>query len=389
MSFTEITSESWFSRIGSSIKGIIVGIVLIPIAIIVLFWNEGRAVKRSEDLDDGASKIVKIDAASVVAANEGKLVHVTGQTATEETLTDPTYKVTQKNVVKLQRLVEFYQFKENVETTSKKKLGGSKETKKTYTYSKAWVGSPIDSSQFKDTAYQSKNTVSHQVSDQSFSSKAVSLGAFALSAKQIGSISATTPLTLNGSELDPVPSTEADPTDTAKKAPYQISGNYFYHGAKPNAPSIGDVRISFKTAPVGDTSIIAQQNNNSFVAYQSTNDALDMLKSGIHSSEAMFAQAEDANSNLSWFLRAGGAIAMAIGFGMILKPLSVVMDVIPFLGSIAGTGTGLIAILLSVIISSGVIAVAWLFHRPLLSGVLLLVIIGAIFLIRKKMTAKA
>ena len=170
MSFTEITSESWFSRIGSSIKGIIVGIVLIPIAIIVLFWNEGRAVKRSEDLDDGANKIVKIDAASVVAANEGKLVHVTGQTATEETLTDPTYKVTQKNVVKLQRLVEFYQFKENVETTSKKKLGCTKETKKTYTYSKAWVGSPIDSSQFKDTAYQSKNTVSHQVSGQSVSS---------------------------------------------------------------------------------------------------------------------------------------------------------------------------------------------------------------------------
>jgi hypothetical protein len=43
-SFTEVTSESWFSRIGGAIKGVFSGIVLCFAAVVLLFWNEGRAV---------------------------------------------------------------------------------------------------------------------------------------------------------------------------------------------------------------------------------------------------------------------------------------------------------------------------------------------------------
>ena len=52
-SFTETVTTGWFSRIGSSIKGILGGIVLIVIAFPVLFFNEGSAVKTRKDLNQG------------------------------------------------------------------------------------------------------------------------------------------------------------------------------------------------------------------------------------------------------------------------------------------------------------------------------------------------
>lgn len=41
---TEVTKQSWFSRIGGSFKGVAFGALLVIAAIPLLFWNEGRAV---------------------------------------------------------------------------------------------------------------------------------------------------------------------------------------------------------------------------------------------------------------------------------------------------------------------------------------------------------
>jgi len=38
-SYTEISREGWFSRIGGSIKGILFGLVAIPVCVILLWWN--------------------------------------------------------------------------------------------------------------------------------------------------------------------------------------------------------------------------------------------------------------------------------------------------------------------------------------------------------------
>lgn len=91
--FTEVTHKSWFSRIGSSIKGIVIGIILFLIAFPVLFWNEGRAVKRAKSLTEGSKVVVSVPAHSVNPENEGELVHVTGKADTEETVTDPVFGV--------------------------------------------------------------------------------------------------------------------------------------------------------------------------------------------------------------------------------------------------------------------------------------------------------
>ena len=146
--FTEVTTESWLGRIGGAFEGIIVGLVLFIAAFPVLFWNEGRAVRRYQTLNEGAGSVISLPAARVLSEYDGKLVHVTGQAVTDEIVTDPEFGVA-VSAIKLKRKAEMYQWKENKQRKTKKKLGGGKKTVTTYSYSKSWSSSLIHSDNFK------------------------------------------------------------------------------------------------------------------------------------------------------------------------------------------------------------------------------------------------
>jgi len=64
-----------------------------------------------------------------------------------------------------------------------------------------------------------------------------------------------------------------------------------------------------------------------------------------------------------------------VGFAMILRPLAVVGDVIPILGDIIRAGTGLVALICTVAIAPLVIAIGWLWYRPLVG--IALIVVGA------------
>jgi hypothetical protein len=83
--FTEVTNESWLGRIGGAFTGILIGLVLFIAAFPVLFWNEGRAVKRYQTLNEGAGSVIS----RVLSEYDGKLVHVSGNAVTDEIVTDP------------------------------------------------------------------------------------------------------------------------------------------------------------------------------------------------------------------------------------------------------------------------------------------------------------
>ena len=153
--FTEVTNESWFGRIGSSIKGIIIGLLLFVIAFPLLWWNEGRAVNTAKKINFAKDNIVLASAADIDKTNENKLIHISGKATTGETLTDATFGVSVK-AIKLLRKVDMYQWEEKKESTSKKKLGGGKKTKTTYTYTKQWTPKLINSSSFKQQSYKNQ-----------------------------------------------------------------------------------------------------------------------------------------------------------------------------------------------------------------------------------------
>jgi hypothetical protein len=154
---------------------------------------------------------------------------------------------------------------------------------------------------------------------------------------------------------------------------------------------VGDLRIKLLKTDASDVSVVAKQTGNALGPWQtSQGTTIDLLDKGTLTADQMFSSAESANETRTWIVRLLGFLCMFIGFGMIFKPLSVVADVVPFIGSVVGMGTGIVAFALSAPLSLVTIAVAWIVYRPLLGISLLVVGIGVfvgIFMMARKKQA--
>jgi hypothetical protein len=102
----------------------------------------------------------------------------------------------------------------------------------------------------------------------------------------------------------------------------------------------------------------------------------------------MFAAAQSENTFIAWLLRLVGSIVMFIGTALVFTPLKVLADVLPLAGRIVGAGTGFIAFLLSAVSTTTIIALSWLWYRPLLGIALLALAAGGLFLIKKAFKPK-
>jgi hypothetical protein len=366
---TEVTSTSWFGRIGNSIKSFLFGIVMFVAAFPVLWWNEGRAVRTEKSLHEGQGKVVSVPADRVDPSNNQKLIHITGKANTTETLTDPDFLVA-ANAIKLRRRVEMYQWKENKKEETRKKLGGGTETVTTYTYEKTWDDSPIDSSNFREASeHQNPPAMPYQSRDAE--AEHVTVGAFTLTPSLVGQMS----------DYDAIPVTDQNlaalPAETKSKL--KVSNNSFFLGGDPAAPQVGDVRISFSAVNPGDVSIVSQQAGTSFQPYHaSAGMDIEMLKRGVFTAQQMFQSALQANTIMTWILRAIGWFVMFLGLAMFFRPISVVGDVVPLFGSMLAFGTGLFAFVISAVLAVLTIGVAWVVYRPVLGIALLSAAIGVL-----------
>src|SRR5579859_3148570 len=122
-SYTEVTRQGWLSRVGGSLVGMLFGVLLVPISIVLIYWNEGRAVEAIRSLDQGAKQTVEAPA-TPSTANDGKLVHLTGALAMSAPARDPAFHVSAPDAVRLRRHVEMYQWKEDTSTSTHDNLGG-------------------------------------------------------------------------------------------------------------------------------------------------------------------------------------------------------------------------------------------------------------------------
>lgn len=357
-SFTVTTRQGWFSRIAGSVVGVLIGFLLVLGMIFLLFWNEGRAVQTAQSLAEGAGAVVDVSADAIDPANEGRLVHTSGTVASDETLTDPDFGITATGVSLIRR-AEMYQWKEESRSETKKNLGGSEETVTTYTYSRGWDDSRQDSSNFKQPDGHQNPEMRWQ--DRTFALSQASMGAWRLDTQTLSRI--------GGEEA--LPLTPADGQKVGQTFGWsgaKIVQSRIYIGRDPNAPQVGDQRISYELVKLGPISVVAQQRGDGFTPYQTqAGDALFMVERGTVPASEMFADAVAANTTLTWILRGVGLLLLAVGFGLTMGPIGVIADVIPFLGSIVRMGTGLVAFLLAIVVGTIVIAIAWFWYRPLLA----------------------
>lgn len=252
MASTRVTKVGYGKKLEDSIKGIFGGFIAILIAIVLLWWNEGNSVKELKKVKEGKAALVEISSETVNPENEGSLVHLSGFATTNDTLADPRFGI-EVNAIKLERVVEMYQYKETKKTEENDNLGGSTTKTETFTYEEVWSSSLINSDNF----YESwrKNPKYFDNKAENWSANNVTLEAFNLSDGIINSMSGYEALAVN-----------SETTDTSQ-GNFKITQGIIYYGADAKFPEIGDERISYRVLYPQDVSIIAQQFGQTFKPY--------------------------------------------------------------------------------------------------------------------------
>jgi hypothetical protein len=263
-----------------------------------------------------------------------------------------------------------YQWEEDKKTEKQKKLGGGEETVTRYTYERKWSEKAIDSSRFRNAA-DHRNPPMPSTTSRSFAAPDAKLGGFALNERVISMLPARDKFEAPASAINQA---------RAKLGPRtRIEQGMVYAGANPDQPVVGDVRVSWELLPVTAVSVVARQTQSTFSPWVSSNGREVLLaETGVKDAALLFKHGQDENRIITWILRFVGVLLMFIGFRMMLALLEALADVIPFLGDVVGAGASIIALLFTMIFAPLIIAIAWLFYRPLIAG---LVIAGGVALV--------
>ena len=419
MAYQEVTTTGYGTRVGNSFKAIGSGILLFLAGTALLWWNEGRAVKTEKMLDEAGSAYVEMENPDKKDASlEGELICGTALATTEDSLSDAQFGIGAK-AISLTRKVEYYQWVEHSQEKKEDKLGGKEVTTTTYTYSKEWVSRPVESAQFKDPAYQNKNMVLTTVEDAEQYAENVSWGAYKLNESLIHSISSREGMDLAIAEnllkqfdqstktayerfygvqknQQPAeqPAETAAVSDSAKAVNDSINNaianaenkkdfeyihqasNVLYFGKVPGSPEVGDVRVTFEKVVPAKVTVMAVVDGDSFKPFKAKNGKrFQTLVMGKKSGDEIIEAEKEANNMWTWALRIIGILMVIGGLKGIFGFVETILKVVPFIAGIFGWGVGLVCTVVGVVWSLIVIAIAWLFYRPLL-GISLLVLAG-------------
>ena len=417
MAYQEVTTTGYGTRVGNSFKAIGSGILMFCIGTALLWWNEGRAVKTEKMLDEAGSAYVEMENPNKKDASlEGELICGTALATTEDSLSDAQFGIGAK-AISLRRSVEYYQWVEHSEEKKEDKLGGKEVTTTTYTYSKEWVSRPVESAQFKDPAYQNKNMVLTTIEDAEKYAENVTWGAYKLNESLIHSISSREGMDLAiaedlmkqfdqnaktayerfyGVKQQPAqqPAETAVVSDSVKAVNDSINkaianaenkkdleyihqaNNVLYFGRVPGSPEVGDVRVTFEKVVPAKVTVMAVVDGDTFKPFKAKNGKrFQTLVMGKKSGDEIIEAEKEANNMWTWALRILGVLMVIGGLKGIFGFIETILKVVPFVAGIFGWGVGLVCSVVGIAWSLIVIAIAWLFYRPLL-GISLLILAG-------------
>ena len=438
MAYQEVTTTGYGTRVGNSFKAIGSGFLMFVIGTVLLWWNEGRAVKTEKMLDEAGNAYVEMENPNKKDASlDGELICGSAMATTEDSLSDAQFGIGAKAIA-IRRSVEYYQWVEHSQTKREDKLGGKEVTTTTYTYTKEWVSSPIQSSNFHDPAYQNKNMVLTTFDDAEQYAENVSFGAYILPESLIHRISSREGMDLAISEdllkqfdkstqaayerfygvqkslqkalqqpaqpvqqsaipdsilallpdsvkaaLDSLQAVndsinkQMENADNKKDLQYvHQASNVLYFGRVPGSPEVGDVRVTFEKVVPAKVTVMAVVDGDTFKPYKAKNGKrFQTLVMGKKTGDEIIEGEKEANNMILWTLRIMGIMMIIGGLKGIFGFLETILKVVPFVANIFGWGVGVVCTVIGIVWSLIVIAIAWLFYRPLL-GISLLAIAG-------------
>jgi hypothetical protein len=354
MTDTTVTSQGPLSQIGSSIKGIFVGIICFIAAFPVLYCGATRVQWQ---------KVFK-DAAPIEQAKAGQAAYVTG-TAMADRIGDPP-NIAVGNYLSISKTPEVYAWVQHEKSESKTEREGISRTKKTtttttYSYALEWTGSPKEISTFKTDKWQtfcSTNNLKPDIQNPTLGEN-------------------EKPETIYSANLK-VKDIAIDVKSVSFLAGSQDLGAKYVKGAA-GAPKLGDKRIQYSAYPSGvEYTFAGKAAEKSIVPMPAKNDTklagstgnFDKLMEGLKS--------EDKMMGILFFF--GGFILMAIGLNGMMGPVTTLLDFIPFIGEM---GAGAIRVVMTIIALVIATLFYWLIKLWWLWLILIVVAVVAFIIIKK------
>jgi hypothetical protein len=416
-SVTETTKTGYFSRIGNSFKGILFGILLFIVSFFVLYTNEG-----SVDKADFAATATEISAtnANTDTSLNGQLVHLSGELISNSKLGDDTY-LQPGNYVSLNRNVEVYSWVEESNSKTTTNVGGSQTTDTTYTYKKDWVKTPIDSSNFHLPEGHTNTTKT--LADDSWYSTDTKVGIYNVDVATMGLpgsvdvtlnkentilpvvivpvVPTTTPAVVQNDLMKALSASDEDiagelggvvakPVVTTVEQPVikktEINANYIYVSEKGvTTPTVGDMRVSY-TAVLSGTpvTLFGKLNNDKISSMVNPDDGKSFYRAFSGDYENALGTLHTEYKTGLWIFRIVGFLMMWIGLGMVLAPLSILLDVLPLFGSISRSMVGLVTFVVSIVLSVVTIIISKVLHNPLALVVVVIAVVWYITRLIKK-----
>lgn len=348
--------------------GFIIGLLMVPGSIALHAWNEYRTIHRTHGLQEAQRDVVSIEPEQRSTDQDGKLVHLSGESRTEAILTDEEFAISQ-NAVHLRRTVEMYQWTEDKE---------ERDDHTTYNYQLEWKEGRVDSDSFNRRSGH-ENPIP-KFASRSSSAKRVDVGLFHLNNELRDQMQNWQPVDFGETSI-----TETRPNDSERFTTYE---NVFYwseSSPRPDSPQIGDLKISFDKVTPGDVSFVAKLAGETFETYRTSNgEPIERLYDGILGVEEVFANLKSENTILAWMLRGLGALLCVIGVLLIFGPVQKMFSWIPYVGDFTGGLFFLAALLIGGAISLTTISISWIAVRPLM-GIGLLVAAGLSFFLLSKL----
>lgn len=403
-----VPAPSLGARIQSSINSTCLGLLLLCAVPALLWWNEQRAVAASTGLAEAMYGLVQYEQspAGPDAALDGSLVAVSGTVDELPMLLDRDFGVRVPAVAELRRVVEMYQMVEHAHTSTESDGAGGKQQVTEYTYEPEWSAEPVYTGAFHDPAAREayRNPAFPPTKSRSWYVRVGTMNGFTLMQKQISALGQTEPVdllapgvvdvTAPGQHTTPLPESfkrQAGPARNVRKAQQQqqqreqalvpkapaAQGLTVYSGAMLSragafdVPHVGDVRVRYEARKPEQATLVGRQDGVHIRPYETSSGySIQITRDGWHSGQDLLASEAADQAALTWIIRVAGYGLQVLSLNMIMAWLPGVLGSLPLIGGLSGSvaqcGVMLVALVLAAALDLTVIAVAWLWARPLL-----------------------
>lgn len=347
----------------------------------VLVGGELFALGRADDALESGRLVVSVDAGRVDPANEGRLVHMTGELSTREVLVDPIFHVS-VSALRLVRHVEMYQWQERMVDREQRVDGGTRTVSEPQ-YEGTWSAEPIDSDGFEQE--EGHENPEFPAEDETLVTSRPMVGAFSVPPEL----------------LEGVTETEALAPDSAAARGVSLEGregriwnDLLYVGQDPSNPRVGDLRVRFARTPFTNVTVVGAQRGSELKTWTapSGREHPPHLVLGAEDATDAAADITDINTPVAWALRLLGWLLTWLGVWVLLRH-AMGTEKLVRLSRMLEAGALLPAAALATPLCVLIVGGLWTAHRPVIGGLLLtLGAVSGIFglwLVRRRLAKRA